>query len=204
VSGPCVVLLAAGSGRRLGCGPKAHVAIAGATFLERIVRSSREAGIEEVFVVGSHEDAVMPKACEALGVRLAINDDPSRGMSSSVHAGLLMMTTARPPTGALVWPVDVPLVRATTLRLLTQALGGAHDASVHPVYRSASGHPVGLGRDVVLQLAKTLVLPLRDALIALRARRVDVPCDDAGVVTDVNTPKDLAEAAASAAGGDRR
>jgi CTP:molybdopterin cytidylyltransferase MocA len=191
VSHPFVVVLAAGSGLRLGRGPKAHVAISGKTFLEWIVSSSREAGLLDIVVVSSRGDAAMPRACEALGVRMVVNDEPTRGMSSSVRIGLTAGIALAEMTGALIWPVDVPRVRSATIRLIADKLDQGADVSAHPVYRAASGHPIALGSDVIGELALRLEGPLRHALAQMHVKRIDVPCDDAGVVTDINTPDDL-------------
>ena len=58
-----VVVLAAGSGSRLGLGPKAHVVLGDETFLSRIVRSCREAELGPVLVVGGQGDARIADAC---------------------------------------------------------------------------------------------------------------------------------------------
>ena len=51
-----VVILAAGSGRRLGLGPKAHVELRGESFLSRVVDTCRGAGLGPTWVVGSVDD----------------------------------------------------------------------------------------------------------------------------------------------------
>ncbi len=126
-----------------------------------------------------------------------MNPDPQRGMSSSVHVGLATAQDDGLPGGVFVFPVDVPLVHARTIRLLGRALDRGPDVWVRPVFRGECGHPVALGSGVVsaiLSLGATL--PLRDALQIVRARRVDLDCDDVGVVTDIDTPEQLASAGA--------
>ncbi len=194
-----VVILAAGSGRRLGLGPKAHVTLAGETFLATIVRRCRDAGLGAVFVVGSAEDALIEAACHRVGARLVVNVDPSRGMSSSVHAGLEAVSIARVRAAAsvVVYPVDLPLVRTGTVALVAGASVSRPDAWARPCVDGSTGHPIALGARLlprVLEAGPTA--PLRDVLRAIDAPCVDVVCDDRGVLVDIDDPGALAAARA--------
>lgn len=184
-----VVVLAAGEGRRLGLGAKAHVRLRGETFLARVVRSCREAGLGPAWVVGRATDALLPAACDALAIRRVDNPRPELGMSSSIHVGL-RAAQRESLGGVLVFPVDHPLVASRTLLRLARA---AHDdAWVRPLHAGRHGHPVLLGPALVSKLlAFSPTMPLRDALRAAGARAVDVPCDDAATLDSVNTPADL-------------
>jgi molybdenum cofactor cytidylyltransferase len=187
-----VLIVAAGAGKRLGLGPKAHVTLGEETFLSRVVRSCREAALEAIRVVGSVHDPHIVSACERLGVSFTANEAPERGMSSSVYAGLKATLSDDSHDGVLVFPVDVPLVRGETVRLLARALSETTDIWARPVFRGENGHPVGLGSALVPRLlTMTEPAPLRDALRALGARAVDIACDDAGVVADIDLPEHL-------------
>lgn len=188
-----VIVLAAGAGRRLGAGPKAHVALGAETLLSRVVRSCRVAGLEDICVVGSLADPAIERACAALGVALERNAEPDRGMFSSVRVGLRAIAGAW-SGGAIVFPVDVPLVLATTVASLARALStSGDDAWVRPVHEGRRGHPVALGAGLFTRLlALGPTMPLRDALGAVEPRSVDVHCADAGIVIDIDTIDDLA------------
>ncbi len=184
------IVLAAGEGRRLGLGPKAHVDLGGATFLERVVRTCRDAGIDRVWVVGRPTDTRIEPACEALSVALVVNPEPERGMSSSVHVGLRAAQDAG-MLGVVVFPVDHPLVRTDTVANLMAAV--REDAYARPVHGGRHGHPVVLGAAVITGLlAHDLRPSLRDALGALGARRIDLAVEDAGTVDGVDLAADLA------------
>lgn len=187
-----VVVLAAGEGRRLGLGPKAHVLLGGEALLARVVRSCREAGLTRAWVVGSPGDIRITAACDALAVEVVINPQPELGMASSVHVGLREAQRQR-AGGALVFPVDHPLVRASTIARLADAL--QDDAWVRPLHARRRGHPIALGAALVSRLlALDPRTPLREALEAAGARGVDVPCDDPATLEGVNTPADLERA----------
>jgi CTP:molybdopterin cytidylyltransferase MocA len=193
----CVLILAAGSGRRLGLGPKAHVVLGEETFLARVVRTCREARLGPIRVIGSVHDTSIIRACVELGVLLTTNAKPERGMSSSVHAGLLAARDDGLADGALVFPVDFPLVTAPTVELLRLALLDRRDVWARPIFDGRSGHPVAIGAELILRLLAMGDAPLRDALKATGATIVEVPCDDGGVVADIDIPNDLVAARAA-------
>lgn len=191
-----VLVLAAGEGRRLGLGPKAHVRLGEETFLERVVRTSREAGLRAIWAVGSPNDALLPAACAALQIHYVLNPTPALGMSSSIHAGLaaaLSAASSESPRALLIFPVDVPLVRASTLRALVAA---EHtDACARPLHAGRHGHPILLGAALAARiLSLGPGVPLRDALASVRAAFVDVAVDDSAALSNVNTPADLTAA----------
>src|SRR5204863_505817 len=79
------VILAAGAGRRLGGAAKALLSVDGTTFLANIDATMRAAGgTGGVVVVGEPHAAAVPAAARALGLEVATNPDPARGMASSV------------------------------------------------------------------------------------------------------------------------
>ena len=190
-----VVVLAAGTGRRLGLGPKAHVRLGDETFLSRVVRACRGAGLGKTWVVGSVEDRLIEGACAALGASLAVNIDPARGMSSSVHVGLAATFGSGVSgvlSGVMIFPVDVPLVRPATVRAIAEGLRAGNDVWARPVFEGAHGHPIAIGPGLIPKLmAMGDDVPLREALRQLGASAVDVSCLDRGVVADIDLPKDL-------------
>ena len=192
-----VVILAAGSGRRLGLGPKAHVVLQGETFLTRIVDRSRKAGLGPLHVVGSALDSRIAAACTQLQARLVVNEDPSRGMSSSVHVGLLDVASASggDAPAVVVFPVDFPLVLGSTLRDLRLAALLHPETWSRPCFKGESGHPVVLGANLASHVrTKGPHEPLREVLRVWSIPPVDVECEDRGIVLDIDEPGDLVAA----------
>ncbi len=186
------MILAAGAGRRLGLGPKAHVVLEGETLLSRAVRCCRAAGVEWTHVLGRPDDPALATACQALGVPCSRNPRPEAGMFSSVRVALAALLPER-PRGVLLFAVDHPRVQAETVRRIAAALDAGGPASwVRPVHRGRHGHPIAIGAALLsplLGLAETT--PLRDALVAVKGSPLDVACDDPGVTDNVNVPEDL-------------
>ena len=86
---PVGVILAAGTGSRLGVGSKALARLAGITLLERAVATLRAVGIEEILVVVGHEKERVREFVRerGLGVQLVENGDFGLGNGSSALVG---------------------------------------------------------------------------------------------------------------------
>jgi molybdenum cofactor cytidylyltransferase len=192
-----LVILAAGAGARMGGVAKAMLPRGDTTFLGSIVRVAAAAGVAPdaiVIVVGPpHGDAVVREAARlALAGHAVWNDDPSRGMASSVAIGFAaLVARARAHVhAALLWPVDHPAVRASTIEALFDALGD-HAAAV-PTFDQRGGHPALVAHALWDRLAhcEDHADGARGVLRAARVIRVAV--DDPGVIRDVDVPEDLA------------
>ncbi len=173
---PVVIVLASGRGERFiaagGTGHKLKALLAGKPMLERTLDAVRASGL--------------PWHLEDVG---------HPGMGDSIAAAVRATPDA---AGWLILPGDLPLVTPDTLRAVAAALSGRVNA-VQPQYRGERGHPVGFAAGCKAQLA-TLEGNL-GASSVLRAMRAidsvaDLVVDDAGIVTDVDTPEALARAEA--------
>ncbi len=100
--------------------------------------------------------------------------------------------------GWLILPADLPLVKPASLLAVAQALIGPVRAA-QPNYRGDRGHPVGFAAACGPQLAALSGnLGAASVLRALReAHQVtEIEVDDIGIVTDIDTPEELARAEA--------
>lgn len=204
-----VVVLAAGAGRRLGGLPKALLRIdgeaggeaaaeaaAGTTFLERIAGTAAQAGAGRgVVVVGPPHGERVAAEARRLGLDVADNPAPERGMGSSVAIGFAH-AAARfgEAQAALLWPVDHARVApVTAARLVEEAGAAAHDAILVPVWRGRGGHPTSFGRAVWPDLLACAGLPRgARSVLAMRAgsvRRLEL--GDPAILSDVDRPGDL-------------
>jgi 1L-myo-inositol 1-phosphate cytidylyltransferase / CDP-L-myo-inositol myo-inositolphosphotransferase len=86
---PVGVILAAGTGARLNNACKPLTRVAGATLLERAVRTLREAGVKRVVVVVGHAGELVERfvCARSLDVELVWNADFPRGNGSSALVG---------------------------------------------------------------------------------------------------------------------
>jgi molybdenum cofactor cytidylyltransferase len=188
-----LVILAAGSGTRLGGVAKALLKRPdGRTFLEAIVATARDVGIgEAVIVVGAPFGDAVGAAGLALGCTPAENPAPEQGMASSVAVGFAALDRLADLacTAAWLWPVDHPAVEPATLRALIASLG-TH-AAARPTFGGRGGHPPLVARSLWPSLASCAGVEGGARTVLAAADMIDVPVDDRGVVRDVDTPADL-------------
>jgi CTP:molybdopterin cytidylyltransferase MocA len=174
------IVVAAGRGRRMG-GSKARLVVSGVTLLERHVLGLFEAGCAEVLAVVHPDDASFARTLPG-GARVLAASTESQWESLTAA-----LDTLDQPTTLVITPVDMLPVTPHTLALLIAAVSGEVRAAT-PIYRGRGGHPVVVRSEL-------LALPgesLRDRLTSAGARRARIAVDDPTVLTDLDTPADVA------------
>ena len=183
-AGTAGVLLAAGSGSRLGQ-PKALVELGGSRLVDRGIGLLQVGGAGPLVVVTGAVPLTLP------GVITVHNPDWASGMGSSLAVGLRAV-----PDGcaaAVVALVDQPLIGAAAVRRLIAAHAAGATVAV-AAYHGQPRNPVLLARPhwpEVISLAAGDVgarpfLRAHPDLVTL------VECADTGQPDDLDTPADLA------------
>jgi len=170
---PVVLVLASGRGERFaaagGEGSKLQALLAGVPVLQRTLQAVRASALD-----------------------WHLEDAPHPGMGDSIAAAV---RATRGAGGWLVLPGDLPLVQPQTLQAVAAALAG--HCVVLPRFGGQRGHPVGFPAECGDALAALAGEQGAAALVraSAAAGRVHVlDLDDAGIVTDIDTPADLARA----------
>lgn len=183
------IVPAAGSAERFG-GKKLLTLIDGEPLLDRTISALLNGGVDQIIVVVGPDATELQHDVNAFSdarVWPVVNPDPSRGMFSSLQAGL-----AEAEGDALVvLPADMPFVQSGTVAILIDAFA-SHPAIVSPRYQGKRGHPVILPpalRDEIRAAEPTITL--HDILKRHPDQRVDVDVQDRGVVRDVDRKEDL-------------
>jgi molybdenum cofactor cytidylyltransferase len=135
------VLLAAGSGSRLGGRPKSLLELGGVPLIRRQLIALSGAGVDEVVVVlGHHADAIEAAVSE-FPVTLARNLTPDDGQPSSVRIGLQAL--AGKLDAVVIALADQPLINAQDITDLISAFKKRGDARmVVPRVDGEPGNPV--------------------------------------------------------------
>ena len=184
------VILAAGAGTRFG-EPKATAEWkAGVSFLDAVVELARWSGADPIIA------AVPPHVTVPAGARAVINADARGEQVVSLRLALAQLTNAA-VDGALVWPVDHPAVAIESVFAVLDAARRTKARIVLPVHEGRRGHPAWFHRDVWRELVTVREGGARAVVHADPSRVLEVPVDDAGILRDIDTREDLADARAA-------
>ncbi len=176
------IILAAGEARRMAY-PKALIEHEGGrSFLQSLASTFGKAGCEVLGVIGKDGEAV---AEQHPTLHLIESPQWQDGPMASIHAGL----QAALEEGAdvvLLHPVDMPAVRASTLKSLLKAMGDSQEG-LRPEFEGVPGYPVVLASEAARRMMENGAMQLDAALQGLKLRRVSVK--DPGVLVNINTPE---------------
>ena len=198
VAGVAGVVLAAGGGSRMGR-PKALLPYGGELLVERACRLLTEAGCGPVLVVlGAAAAEVRATARWHPPVVAVDNPEWRSGLASSLRVGLAAAGSVA--AAVVVALVDTPLLGVEAVHRLPAAWQDGAVAAV-ATYGGRPGHPVLLSRSVLAAVAAAATgdTGARAWLGAHPDLVVPVPCDGTGDPRDLDTPDDLAAAAAARA-----
>ena len=192
------IVLAAGFSSRMGAF-KPLLPFGERTLVDHVVTNLRAAGVGRIHVVsGFQSDALAPELTR-LGVARAHNSDFAAGMFSSVRTGVASL-----PSDAdafLLAPVDVPLLRPSTIARVLRAAARRGSAIVYPTFRGKRGHPPLVRRAL---FAEILDSDGDGGLRALLARHEneasEVAVFDWGCLVDMDRGDDYRRLAAALAG----
>ena len=188
------VVLAAGRSSRMGRAKATLTIDDDNTFLSRIVRTFLAAGVDDVVVVVGHDAELVVSSLAASGLpaRFALNRDYDRGQLSSLLTGLAVVD--RPGVAAvLVTLVDVPLVSEATVRAVLEHYRRTRAPIVRPTSGRRHGHPLLIDRSLFAELrAADATAGAKPVVRAHASEAGDVPVDDEGAFTDIDTAEDYA------------
>lgn len=132
------LILAAGYSSRMGR-LKPLLPLGERTVIARVVSLFKEAGLGQVLAVLGHAREKIAPVLPPLGARPVDNPDFAQGMFSSVRAGAQALD---PGTEAFfMLPVDIPLVRRSTIKAMLAAREERPDSIIYPCFQGRRGHP---------------------------------------------------------------
>lgn len=185
------VLLAAGSGSRLGGRPKSLLELGGVPLIRRQLIALSGAGVDELVVVlGHHADAI-EAAVRDFPITLARNPSPDDGQASSVRIGLQALGGKL--DAVIVALADQPMVNSQDISALIGAFKQRGEAAM--VVPRVAGEP---GNPVMFDAALRDEWLAGDVNMACRRWREAHPervhwfdTDNGRYRVDIDTPDDL-------------
>ena len=188
------VLLAAGRSTRMGGPNKLLEEINGKALVRHVAEHVLASRAKPVIVVTGHQKERVERALAGLPVTFAHNPDFAEGLSTSLKAGIAAVAAdAADADGAIVCLGDMPQVSAKLIDRLIAVFDPERGALVViPTILGKRGNPVLWSRRFFPDLAAVEGDVGARHLIGGYAEAVaEVPLDDAGALTDVDTPEAL-------------
>ena len=189
------IVLSAGQSQRMGQ-PKALLLADGRSFLRSAINLASAADLQPIVVIAG----AVPLQHHLSGLAVQCIDHPGwqAGEFSSLQAGVRwLVTTGNPGLGAVIFTVDRPRIKPTTIIELCRQITQAPDQVWQPNYQGQRAHPIFVP---VAMFADIIAAPATATLRELlhrsdwAPRRASLPCDDPGVIENIDTPDALAQA----------
>jgi molybdenum cofactor cytidylyltransferase len=176
--------------------PKQLIVHEGEPMVRRIAAAAVDAGASPVVVVlGANAEMIAPALSGLASVTTIVNGEWSKGLGSSLAAGLSAVFEDARCDAVLVTLADQPLVDAAALRRLVAAFGGERRI-VASAYNDTVGVPAVFAREHVDDLMR--LTGDAGAGTWLRSRLSEVTCVPLDVAAfDIDTPSDTAPLASN-------
>jgi CTP:molybdopterin cytidylyltransferase MocA len=186
----CIILSAGDSGR-MGM-PKALLPFGNQklTFLEKILQSYRQAGINQIVVVVNSgllrqiNDLKLPES-----IQVVENLHPEKGRFYSLQTGMKYVKTG---SHVFIQNVDNPFIDQRVLNLMIENINGA--LVILPAFSGKAGHPVLIHPDVCESIIRSESLEARIDCFLQDFPSLKVEVNDPGILANVNTPEDYRKA----------
>lgn len=163
------IIPAAGKGTRFGM-PKVDASYNGISFAEMIKSTLTEAGIGDIYL---------------------IRDVETPDMLATIKIGMhRVLREQERPDGWLIWPVDHPTVKASTIRMLVNVFTGKANSVIIPRHQNRNGHPILVPGALVIP-DKPEPLGLKGVIIKSGFPLHYIDVDDVGILFNLNTPEDV-------------
>lgn len=183
-----VILLAAGESKRMGR-LKQLLPFAGSTILERAIDNLLGSSVDEVIVVVGYKASKVMKAIATRPVKVVVNPEYAKGMSTSIKAGL---GAVNPETEGIMLDLgDQPLIDSQTISRLVKEFYDSGKGIIIPTYCSKRGHPVIFAakyRDRLLKLEGDI--GARQVVEENPGDILEVAVDCEGIGVDIDTTED--------------
>lgn len=187
------MVLAAGSGSRLGGRPKSLLELDGVPLIRRLVAALTAAGAQDLVVVLGHHGPVIEAALQGAGARCVFNPQPDEGQVMSQRLGLAALHGGH--QAVIVALADQPLIDADDVGALLQAWA-RRSVQVQLLYPRVDGQP---GNPVIFSAAVREQILRSEPSVGARQWRDAHPGAVAALDTpnphfrlDIDTPEDLA------------
>jgi molybdenum cofactor cytidylyltransferase len=184
------LLLAAGASTRFGSNKLLH-ALPDGRPIALVSALNLRAALPHALAVVRPDNAALAELFAQHGIAHMIATRAAEGMGASLAQGVAAAAQAK---GWLIALADMPYLKRGTLLAIVGALESGAAIAV-PKYRGQRGHPVGFSARFGEALTRLQGDEgARGIMRKHAAEVVEIECEDAGVLADIDIPADLANA----------
>lgn len=177
--------------------PKLLLPLGGQTILERVINTTRLAGIDNILVVATARVPSLEKVAANAGAAVAVLDDETPDMRATVEAGLQWLEhhcSPAPSDGWLLIPADHPVLEVQVIRnLLTAERNSPQHSIFVPTSDGKRGHPTLVRWQHVATIRS---FPpghgLNEYFRAHASQTIEISVDSPNILCDLDTPEDYA------------
>ena len=188
------VLLAAGSGSRMGLKPKSLLDLNGEPLIRHSARQLVDAGVSQLVVVLGHYAADIEAPLGGLPVHKVYNPDPDQGLVSSQRLGLQALSDN---TDTVIMSLaDQPLVTTQDIETLLHAFAQCTSTAdmLFPLVNGQPGNPVLLSARARADiLAGDSSFGCKEWRQSHAAQVEKFPSNNLHFITDLDRPQDIAD-----------
>jgi molybdenum cofactor cytidylyltransferase len=181
------IILAGGYSSRMGKF-KPLLTIGEETIVDRIISIFLQNDVETYLITGWN-GSELKTGVKHGNVIILENPDFKKGMFSTLKIGVSHLKTSY--QGFFVLPVDVPLVRSSTIKQLLTAAALYPDKIIYPVFNQSRGHPPLIPASLIPEILNQKTdSSLRDILDKYKENILEVKVADQNVLFDIDSPQD--------------
>lgn len=183
-----VIILAAGLSSRVPA-LKPLLSLGDQTILERVLAVYLQQKLD-IFLVVGHRQAEIRERIINPAVTIVDSPDYRDGMFASVQSGVRSL-----PDGYdtfLLTPIDIPLIRPYTIKLLLDASAEHPGRIIYPVFKERHGHPTGIPASLIPEILQWQGAGgLKSLLETHQDIAYEVTVPDRYILRDMDTLDDL-------------
>jgi molybdenum cofactor cytidylyltransferase len=162
--------------------------LGGETIVDRVISLFADNGVEVLLVAGHRKDELLA-GVKRHDIRVVENPDYEKGMFSSIKAGVRQLKSEN--QAFFIMPVDIPLVRPSTIKKLMDVSEGNSSKIIYPVFEGRRGHPALLPANLAAAIMRwDKAGGLKSCLLSQPAAALEIQVPDCYILCDIDTRQD--------------
>lgn len=157
--------------------------------LELLAETYMKSKIDDIIVVVGYRAADIMGSLKHLKVKWVVNPKYDEGMYSSIKAAVMALDEAS--TGFFINPVDVPIIKASTIESLKAEFIKTEKGIIYPSFSNEKGHPPIISNKYKHKIIENSAPGgLKNLLDLYLEDSVKIPVCDNGTLMDMDSPSD--------------